>query len=285
MAELYEPFDGGPYMNDAGWSTIWGWSMASGVVEPNPTAYTPSQQMLVYAESDGKQVKIKPGQVHICGKIYTNPDTIILPVAGNASGANRQDRVAIRADWLAKTIRCVITPGTPGGAAPTPVQIRGSVWEVPLALVDVANGFNTITANDVHMDRQWATLGTEKWQSYTAIAQASVGPSPTLVADAGNFARFKVVGNTVTVKYRWRTQITGGGAGNAYTIRLPFPAAYNNTPGAGAVQNAAGLVRTVFSNSNTFGLLEMANGQGANLNNPSGSTDERFTIEYEALIY
>jgi hypothetical protein len=73
--------------------------------------------------------------------------TVTLPVAANSSGKTRVDRVVLRLDRSAWTVRAVIKAGTPGGGAPALTQDTGDtgVYEIPLATVTLLNGANSVT--------------------------------------------------------------------------------------------------------------------------------------------
>jgi hypothetical protein len=73
--------------------------------------------------------------------------TVNLPVTANSSGKTRVDRVVLRLDRSAWTVRAVVKAGTPGGSAPALTQNTGDtgVYEVPLANVSLVSGANSVT--------------------------------------------------------------------------------------------------------------------------------------------
>ncbi|MGA5489556.1 hypothetical protein ACPCK1_17590 [Streptomyces pseudogriseolus] len=70
-----------------------------------------------------------------------------LPVAANSSGSTRVDRVVLRLDRSAWTVRAVVKQGAPGGGAPVLTQDTGDtgVYEVPVANVSLVSGANSVT--------------------------------------------------------------------------------------------------------------------------------------------
>jgi hypothetical protein len=73
--------------------------------------------------------------------------TVNLPVTANSSGQTRVDRVVLRLDRAAWTVRAVVKPGTPGGSAPALTRDTGDtgVYEVPVATVTLVSGANSVT--------------------------------------------------------------------------------------------------------------------------------------------
>lgn len=73
--------------------------------------------------------------------------TINLPVAANTSGQTRTDRIVLRLDRAAWTVRVVVKQGVPGSGVPALTQQAGDVgvYEVLLANVAVLTGGTTVT--------------------------------------------------------------------------------------------------------------------------------------------
>ncbi len=81
-----------------------------------------------------------------------------LDVAIPTPTANtRIDRIVLRADWTAKTVRIARVAGTEGAGAPSITQTPGSVYDVKLAQVQVTTG-GVITVTD---ERQFCRFATE----------------------------------------------------------------------------------------------------------------------------
>lgn len=81
------------------------------------------------------------------GHAWTSGTTTVnLPVTANSSGQTRADRVVLRLDRSAWTVRAVVKAGTPGGGPPTLVTGDGfTTFEILLANVTVLNGANAVS--------------------------------------------------------------------------------------------------------------------------------------------
>ncbi|MFI8531053.1 hypothetical protein ACIGMX_12470 [Streptomyces aquilus] len=86
---------------------------------------------------------------------YSGTSTVTLAIAANASGSTRIDRVVLRLDRSAWTVRAVVKQGTPGGGAPALTQDSGDtgVFEIPLANVTLLSGATsvTVTRNELYV--------------------------------------------------------------------------------------------------------------------------------------
>ena len=108
-------------------------------------------ELEVFADSTGMQVKVKSGQAMIRGHYYQNTAEVILTVTAADLSNPRIDTVLIELDPSANTIVLRIVAGTPG-ASPTPtalVQTDSGVYQFKLAEVLVATGAITIIAGAV----------------------------------------------------------------------------------------------------------------------------------------
>lgn len=92
------------------------------------------------------------GKPHICSV----GGDITIPSASGA-GNTRIDRVVLRADWTAQTVRLTHIPGTDAAspAAPAITQSSGSTYDIPMwqALVDTSGN---VSVTD---ERTWAAAG------------------------------------------------------------------------------------------------------------------------------
>lgn len=97
----------------------------------------------------GLQVLVKAGkQGSVRGHFWQAGTTDVpLSITANASGSTRTDRVVLRLDRSAWTVRAVVRAGTPGSGAPALQQDEGDtgLYEVPLAQVTVADGASSVT--------------------------------------------------------------------------------------------------------------------------------------------
>lgn len=71
-----------------------------------------------------------------------------LPVAiATPATSTRIDRIVVRKDWVAQTVRLVLLPGVEGGAAPALTQVQGTTWDEPIAQASITTG-GVVTITD-----------------------------------------------------------------------------------------------------------------------------------------
>ncbi|MBL1107977.1 hypothetical protein JK361_25880 [Streptomyces sp. 5-8] len=77
---------------------------------------------------------------------YSGSSTVTLPIAPNASGQERRDRIVLRLDRATWTVRAVVRQGA-SSMTPDPVQQTGGtgIFEIPLAVVSIQSGAGTVT--------------------------------------------------------------------------------------------------------------------------------------------
>lgn len=147
----YAPFDAGAGadVTEDTWRAMMRRANVSGVVK-NVT-----NELFVYGDATGMQVKIKEGEVVIEGYWGANNTEKTIGITNNASGFMRLDTIVARANWVDNVVEFDVLTGVPN--APTgPMPTRDSSrWEVPLALVAVPTGSVTITGTNVFDIRQW----------------------------------------------------------------------------------------------------------------------------------
>ena len=108
-------------------------------------------ELEVFADSTGMQVKVKSGQAMIRGHYYQNTAEVTLTVTAADLSNPRIDTVLIELDPSANTVVLRVVAGTPA-ASPTPtalVQTDSGVYQFKLAEVLVATGAITIIAGAV----------------------------------------------------------------------------------------------------------------------------------------
>lgn len=178
MTQTSAPWDGiltgdaadAPYSSDE-WAHYWAQLTGAGSIFPNygiipgtgDGTYEPLQVLQTSVAS--ANVEAHPGTALVNGKLYENDAAETLAIAANASGNPRIDTVILRVDYTAQTIRLIVKQGT---AAASPVRVAltqtASTWEIPLADIAVANGFSSITNEDI-LDRRRSVLSTSAgWQ-------------------------------------------------------------------------------------------------------------------------
>jgi hypothetical protein len=95
-------------------------------------------------------VRIWPGGAVVDGKPYKNDANVDVNIPSAVGGGNtRIDRIVLRANWTAQTVRITRIPGTDAGSpvAPAITQTPGTTYDIMLyqALVDTSG---TVTLTD-----------------------------------------------------------------------------------------------------------------------------------------
>jgi hypothetical protein len=181
MTKTFIPFDSGAGASvfTAQWSKMMRTQFKDGVI----SNYLNDLQ--VYADSTGMQVKVKSGAGWIKGHYYENDlEEILAITAANATLA-RWDLVVLEVDWTKadnQMIAKVIT-GTPAASPALPALTQNtSVWQIPLAKVVVGAAVSTIIAGNVsdlrfYMDDQdkgWVPVK-ETWTYVSANTVYATG--------------------------------------------------------------------------------------------------------------
>lgn len=102
-------------------------------------------------------VDVHTGAAMVQGFLYENDALNTLAVPANASGNPRIDRIVLRINFAAQTVRVALVQGSAAAtpSLPTLTTVYGTTWEVSLAYIWVANGFSTITEADIHDEREF----------------------------------------------------------------------------------------------------------------------------------
>jgi hypothetical protein len=153
LAQTYFPFDSGAGANvtEAQWQKMAQHWLNTGVIRGV------LNNLQVYADSTGMQVKVKSGAAWIKGHYFESDAEEILPI-GTANPTNpRIDRIIVKLDWTNNNIQLAVLQGTPS-ASPTPPALtqNTSRWEIPLAQVYVSAGATTIDSLNVTDERIYA---------------------------------------------------------------------------------------------------------------------------------
>lgn len=133
-----------------------------------------TNEMLVYADSTGMQVKVKTGEVWIEG--HWGQISVEKPVAVATAHATltRLDRVIARADFDNNRIEAdILTNASPGSTTPPALTQNTSIWEISLALVSIPALDTGIDAGQVTDQRTWGIAHTR--HNATASASITVG--------------------------------------------------------------------------------------------------------------
>lgn len=124
-------------------------------------------------------VNIAAGGAIVDGKPYRSNAVVNVNIPSASGGGNtRIDRIVLRADWSAFTVRIHRIAGTDAASpvAPAITQISGTTYDIQLCrvLVDTAG---TVTVTD---ERKWATLNDNlrKSPSNSVIGRQAVSGAP-----------------------------------------------------------------------------------------------------------
>lgn len=118
---------------------------AHGVTTDKSGVFRDEENELAVTAGSG-QVSVNTGRALVDGTWYKNDASVNVAVA-TPGGATRIDRVVLRKDFTAKTVRITRIDGAEGGGAPALVQSAGVTWDAPLAQVSITTG-GVITVTD-----------------------------------------------------------------------------------------------------------------------------------------
>ncbi|SDT74410.1 hypothetical protein [Actinoplanes derwentensis] len=158
MAEKSFPYAGGGGVTDARYEALMAGVTGNGRVAYNPNSTTLSQG-LVYADSTGRQIKVRGGQAALIRgfRWETDSEGLLQPIEANTSGQPRLDLAVLRLNRETYTVSFRIVKGLPAATpvAPAVSQQTGTtgVWELPVATIRVTSsttsGLPSIGATDV----------------------------------------------------------------------------------------------------------------------------------------
>lgn len=153
MTQRGFPFDGGEGLAyELDWSLMARQWLLSGVIQGV------LNQLATYADSSGMQVKIPSGHAWIRGHYYTNDAEVTQAIAAANVSNPRIDRIVLRIDYSANTIRIAVLQGTPAAIPAVPaLTLTDSVYEFALAQVLVGTGVGLITAGNVTDERVYTS--------------------------------------------------------------------------------------------------------------------------------
>lgn len=157
MTINYYFFDSAP-IYQADWSKTIGKALQDGVL---CGVYN---DLYVYGDASGMQVKVKSGAMHIKGHYYFSDAEQVLAIgaAPGTVGQSRYDLVVGEVNWTTKAMSIKVVQGTASSTPVMPSLTKSStIWQTPIGMVQVAYGDTNVAANKVHDYRRWA-LGTFK---------------------------------------------------------------------------------------------------------------------------
>lgn len=100
------------------------------------------------------QIRVEIG-TFVTGGVFARVSAAeLLTIPANVSGQDRIDRIICKRDNAANLVTVEVLQGTPAAVPVPPALTRvGDDWEISLAQVYVANGFVTITQDDIWDER------------------------------------------------------------------------------------------------------------------------------------
>lgn len=138
---------------------------------------------------------VASGRGQVYGNWYSNDAPISFTIA-TPGASTRVDRLVLRKDWAAQTVRMVKIAGVEGAGAPALVQSAGTTWDVPLYQVSITTG-GVMTVTDQRV-----------------VLQGLAGAGVT-VAPAGGLITYAVANSTSNVGFTV-SNTTDAGASHAY---------------------------------------------------------------------
>lgn len=181
-------------------------------------------------------VNIDTGGAMVDGRPYYNDASVSVNIPNSTAGNERIDRVVLRADWSARTVRVFRVAGT-NSPAPTPpalTQISGTTWDLPLYQARV-NSAGTVTLTD---ERQIARVATGDVAD-DAIDDTKAGSRVPQFRRrmGGDASQWGSGGSNSYTPTAVRIQAgvvgkvgTGGGTGLSGSQRITFPEPFSGTP-------------------------------------------------------
>lgn len=154
MAESYYPFASGAgrVVNAGQWSELARNWLRDGVLKGV------LNELQVYADSSGMQIKIKSGVGYEQGCFYKSDAVETRLISAAHATLGRIDLVVLRLDYVGETITTTVKTGTPAASPVAPALTQdANSWEIALAEVAVDAAVITIAADKVTDLREWAS--------------------------------------------------------------------------------------------------------------------------------
>ncbi|MDA3624245.1 hypothetical protein OU415_02285 [Saccharopolyspora sp. WRP15-2] len=230
----FAPFDAGSGADvaEAEWRKMMGHTRDDGVIARRtaPVDGESPNELEIYANSTGMNVKAKPGEVWIQGHWgeCTFEKTLAITAANPTNP--RIDRVVARADFVNNRVELDVLTGTPSTSPVAPSMAQNSsIWEIPMAQVRVDAGVTTIAANKVTDERRRRGVGVFNHFDPPLYYEGSTFGSlnenvVNLGSGSAKYCRWFIVGKILQVRYDFRWGPTEsewfGGTGRIFT-KLP----------------------------------------------------------------
>lgn len=119
-------------------------------------------ELQVYADSTGMQVKVKTGMAWLKGHYFISDAEEVMAISTADATNPRIDRIIVKLDWNANAITLTKLQGTPAASPVAPALTQNtSRWEISLAQVRVNAGVTTIAATNITNERTFANKHTD----------------------------------------------------------------------------------------------------------------------------
>lgn len=143
----------------------WARNIGEGVIQDR------GNELEVYADGSGMNVKVRDGDYLARGHYYTNSGTETLTVTAADPSLPRIDSVILRLDPTANSILLVVLAGTPNASpsAPALTQTDSGIYEVKLADIAVAAGAVVISSGNVTDARSYNLSAADLSSTITTI--------------------------------------------------------------------------------------------------------------------
>lgn len=212
-------------------------------------------------------VSIASGRAITWGTWFENDAATTVAIPTPAS-STRVDRIVLRKDWVAQTVRVTRIAGVEGAGAPALTQVAGTTWDEPLAQVSITTG-GVITLTD-----QREFIG-------GAGMPTPTGTNSILTSTGGvaSWSTTPTIGGIVTVSLanaNGAIHIDATTGANAASLR------FSNTGGFGYV-GLDDSTASIFGGS-PFGLSLFAPGSSNIELVPGGSPSSRVTISSVGVV-
>lgn len=163
--DSYAPYDDGAYFEDS-WRKFMRHMRRDGVLYPE------ANNMEVFADSTGMQVKIRTGEVWIRSQWGENTSEKTQPISTAHGSLARIDRIVCRNNFTANRMELDTLTGTPSGSPTAPsVTQNTAMWEISLATVSVPALDTGIDAAQVTDARTYAI---DTFQAYKTAQETVV---------------------------------------------------------------------------------------------------------------
>lgn len=191
MTQSAYPFSNSPILDANQWSKMAQNWLGTGVIKGI------LNELQVYADSTGMQIKVKSGQAYVKGHFFESSAEEVLAI-GTASSNPRIDRVIVRVDWIANTLQLAVLQGVAAVSPTAPALTQNSSrWEISLAQIAIGTNASTIATGNVTDERTFvkvANAAQPKWIDLPLIngwTWYGSGGFPQYFVDDRNFLHTK----------------------------------------------------------------------------------------------